>query len=238
MSGREREGSRTDATVQGCCSCSGRGTGCSVSPDGLMELVVRHCSPTLAGLKCGNLFRMCSSAHGIPESVSYLQSRLLDRGVVMRVLETDSGDPLLYVYRPDMLLDRLSEPGIVEFLSNAGYDLSSPMSLVDQMSGRFLDGVPHEIGIFLGYPLADVEGYIENGGRDCVCLGCWKAYSDPEGAERAFRMIRKCRRVYEGCLSRGTPIEKLAVRTRRQASVASCGSTPTCAQRLSCSPRW
>ena len=203
-----------------------------------MELVVRHCSPTLAGLKCGNLFRMCPSAHGIPESVSSLQSRLIGRGIRMRILETSSGDPLLYVYRPDMVLDRLSEPGVRDFLSNAGYDLSSPGSLVDQMSRRFLGGVPHEIGIFLGYPLADVEGYIENGGRGCVRLGCWKAYSDPEGAERAFRMIRKCRRVYEGCLSRGTPIEKLAVRTRHQASAASYGSTPTCAQRLSCSPPW
>jgi len=152
----------------------------------------------------------------------------------MMVLETGAGDPLLYVYRPDMLLGRLHEPGVGDFLSGVGYDLSSPGSLVDQMSKRFSDGVPHEIGIFLGYPLADVEGYIENSGRDCIRLGCWKAYSDPEGAERAFRMIRKCRRVYEGCLSRGTPIERLAVRTRRQASAASCGSTPTCAQRLSC----
>ena len=74
-----------------------------MSPEGLMELVVRHCSPTLAGLKCGNLFRVCSSAHGIPESVLSLQSRLFDRGVRIRVLETVAGNPLVYVYRPDML---------------------------------------------------------------------------------------------------------------------------------------
>ena len=102
------------------------------------------------------------------------------------------------------------------------------------MERRLLEGLPHEIGIFLGYPLADVEGYIENGGRDCIRLGCWKAYSDPDGAERVFRMIRKCRRVYEECLRRGTPIERLAVRTRHPASAASCGSTPICARRLSC----
>ena len=37
---------------------------------------------------------------------------------------------------------------------------------------------PHEIGIFLGYPLADVAGFIRNKGRNCKCIGTWKVYGD------------------------------------------------------------
>ena len=33
---------------------------------------------------------------------------------------------------------------------------------------------PHEIGVFLGYPLTDVVGFIENQGRNFTCCGCWK----------------------------------------------------------------
>ena len=38
------------------------------------------------------------------------------------------------------------------------------------------DGFPHEIGLFLGYPVEDVLGFIENAGQNCKCCGCWKVY--------------------------------------------------------------
>ena len=59
-------------------------------------------------------------------------------------------------------------------------------------SGEF----PHEIGLFLGYPPEDVEGFIENRGKNCKCVGCWKVYGDPEQAVRQFARFKKCREVY------------------------------------------
>lgn len=45
---------------------------------------------------------------------------------------------------------------------------------------------PHEIGLLLGYPAADVEGFIENKGQDSLYSGYWKVYSDPEECRRIF----------------------------------------------------
>ena len=55
------------------------------------------------------------------------------------------------------------------------------------MAGEF----PHEIGVFLGYPLDDVRGFIENphGGKVC---GTWKVYGDEAQAEKAFERFKRC----------------------------------------------
>ncbi len=55
---------------------------------------------------------------------------------------------------------------------------------------------PHEIGVFLGYPLYDVVGFIENQGRNFTCCGCWKAYGDPDAAQQHFAQLNKCTAVY------------------------------------------
>ena len=45
---------------------------------------------------------------------------------------------------------------------------------------------PHEIGIFLNYPLEDVRGFIEHKGQDSLFCGYWKVYHDPEKAKLTF----------------------------------------------------
>ena len=35
---------------------------------------------------------------------------------------------------------------------------------------------PHEIGLFLGYPVEDVKGFIKNRGKNCLYSGYWKVY--------------------------------------------------------------
>ena len=73
-------------------------------------------------------------------------------------------------------------------------------------------GFPHEIGLFLGYPLQDVLGFIENRGQGSKLVGTWKVYGDEEAARRTFARYKKCTAVYSRCLKEGTPLEKLAVR--------------------------
>lgn len=228
-------GRKPTATVlMGDGACDRGGSCCDISRKEIQDLIVRHCSPTLADLKCGNLFKLCSSLHDPQEVIEDIERRIADKGVRLRTIRTGDGGLLLYVYRPDRIMGRLQDPETERFLIDAGYDLSGGTPLVDQLVSRFGTGIPHEIGVFLGYPIGDVIGYIENKGRNCLCLGCWKAYSDPENAMKAFAMLKKCRRVYEKCHSNGTSLERLTVRTRHQGTVASCDSPLTCGQRRSC----
>jgi hypothetical protein len=56
-----------------------------------------------------------------------------------------------------------------------------------------------------------VVGFIENSGRNFTCCGCWKAYGDPQAAQRHFAQLRKCTAVYLRLFHSGTPILRLAV---------------------------
>ena len=70
---------------------------------------------------------------------------------------------------------------------------------------------PHEIGVFLGYPLEDVVGFIRHRGKCFTCCGCWKSYGDPAAAQQHFDQLAKCTAVYLRLFHSGTPILKLAV---------------------------
>ena len=70
---------------------------------------------------------------------------------------------------------------------------------------------PHEIGVFLGYPLEDVVGFIRHRGKCFTCCGCWKSYGDPAAARQHFDQLAKCTAVYLRLFHSGTPILKLAV---------------------------
>ena len=70
---------------------------------------------------------------------------------------------------------------------------------------------PHEIGLFLGYPPEDVQGFMELGPDCCKCTGCWKVYGDEAAAQRKFAQYKKCTRVYCDRWDKGADIERLAV---------------------------
>ena len=65
---------------------------------------------------------------------------------------------------------------------------------------------PHEIGIFLGYPLEDVDGFITHQGENCKLCGCWKVYGNVEQASRTFANYEKCRVFLCAKLSKGCNI--------------------------------
>ena len=67
------------------------------------------------------------------------------------------------------------------------------------------------IGVFLGYPLEDVVGFVANKGKNYTFCGYWKCYGDPAAAQKTFERFRKCTEVYLRCFQSGTPITRLAV---------------------------
>ena len=95
----------------------------------------------------------------------------------------------------------------------AGSFLLWGLALLAQLAGRLAcDGAfPHEIGVFLGYPLGDVVGFIANRGQNFTCCGCWKSYSDPDAARRHFAQLNKCTAIYLRLFHSGRPILRLAV---------------------------
>ena len=108
----------------------------------------------------------------------------------------------------------MAKPSYKSFLSQMGYRKIEKLDdLILQLSHRLCvnEEFPHEIGVFLGYPLEDVIGFIENGGKNFTCCGHWKSYGPPAKAQKCFLQYRKCTETYKRLFERGMAIEQLVM---------------------------
>ena len=178
------------------------------------ETLVMHCSPTLAGLKTGNLINC--SYHSYKEVLAFLRKwniALREKGVRLIPLRFKDGKVLIYVYRPSKLSRDFQDDEVCSLLSSHGYCTDSCEKCVIQLMDRLGESAafPHEIGLFLGYPCEDVKGFIENKASDAKCVGCWKVYGDVDKAQKIFDRFKKCTRIYHQQWSDGKPLKKLTV---------------------------
>ena len=173
--------------------------------------LVEQCAPTLAGVKPANLFRF--SGEGVREAAEDWGRRLEPLGICVRVLKECCGACMIYVYRVRWVARLLAAPANCRFLKEMGYAPADTDGMLAQLSDRLCleRDYPHEIGVFLGYPLRDVIGFIENRGWNYTCCGLWKSYSDPEKAQRCFDRYRKCTALYTRMYHQGTPVMQLVV---------------------------
>lgn len=178
------------------------------------EILLQHCAPTLAGLKIGNLFFHAwedeqTFFHYIEQSNKLLNGK----GIYFQVFYNNQEKPLLYVYRKKFLQMELEKPEIQEFLRTKGYEGAFDINSCLEILGKHLKEkeFPHEIGIFLGYPIADIKAFILNKGRNYKCVGCWKVYTNEGQALQLFQKFKKCTNVYCRKYAQGFDLCRLTV---------------------------
>lgn len=180
------------------------------------RFLIEHCSPTLAGLKTANLFNCAIDSVSALNSYLFKANRLLNnKDVFLEILKKDDKRAVIFVYRKSRLQKELQDKKTSDFLTSYGYSCNSATYCIEHLKERFArsDNFPHEIGVFLGYPLEDVVGFIENGGKNSKCSGCWKVYSDECKAAKLFERYKKCRRIYMELFAGGRSIMQLTVAT-------------------------
>lgn len=178
------------------------------------EAIVRHCAPTLAGLKTGNMFTtLFADAVALRDSLWYWNSRLSKKGICVLPLRCDGCRVLIYFFRPKRLREDLQDRVARTLLDECGYADKTPSQCIRHLMKRLREDAnfPHEVGLFLGYPPLDVKGFIENRARNFKCVGHWKVYDDEQAARRQFALYDKCTRIYCERWTRGMNIERLAV---------------------------
>ena len=179
--------------------------------------LIEQCAPTLAGLKVASLFRCCpADVRQFGQEFKALRTSLSAYGLRLISLRgcRTQGAYLLYLYRERELCGVLAQPETQEFLRSMGYSgWAGAGPLLRELSARLhrAPEFPHEIGVFLGYPLADVQGFIANKGKNCSCCGCWKVYGDPEAARCTFARYRRCTQCYRRRFAQGEPVTSLVV---------------------------
>ena len=174
------------------------------------ELIVRHCAPTLANLKTGSLF-VCpiTDRPSFFSSLRSLNELLVPKGLRALPLRIREYSALVYLYRPSRLKKDLEDPAAIKILQDHGYGCYGKClpKLIERV--RASEEFPHEIGLFLGYPPEDVQGFLDH--RPCKCSGCWKVYCDECEARKTFRRFDKCKEMYSLMFQKGKTVCQLTI---------------------------
>lgn len=180
-----------------------------------MELgMIEHCAPTLAGMKTASLFSYFHSGEEIVLEELGAMNRLMNpKGIYVEIMRWNEGSALIYVYRKTALERDLGQKEIRELLRWYGYRGNSIDAYLSHLQKRLLCCAcfPHEIGVFLGYPVEDVIGFIENNGKNCESCGLWKVYGNREEKDLLFQKLRKCSDVYLQVFGSGRKLSQMIV---------------------------
>lgn len=180
----------------------------------LERALIVHAAPTLAGLKTANLFWFtCEDLQEACQMVCRWNGMLLKKGIRLDIMKVNRNRILLYVYREKRLKKDLKQPDAENILKTCGYRTDNVREILARLREKLQNyqEFPHEIGLFLGYPTEDVRGFMENGGKNFCCSGCWKVYCNQCEKEKIFDRYKKCGAVYLRLFQNGRSVWQLTV---------------------------
>lgn len=169
--------------------------------DCLASFLAYESAEILAGAKPASLINLVNRPHHCGRNFYRLWKEcgpvLLEKSGLVALELVDRGDSLLLlVYAPELLAALLRRPATRAMLHRAGYmQAEETTAVLAELQERCLagEGFPHEIGIFLGYPLKDVAAFLGWVALPFTVQGPWKIYGQPEKSLDLAATHQRCR---------------------------------------------
>ena len=154
--------------------------------------LVNQCAPVIKGLKPATLLMI--------QNQSRKEYHILAREWKLEwfVLYEGIQKSAVLLYHLHDLECCLNQAEVEKFLEQSGY---KPKNLDDMLRklGRRIEKYyesnqqyPHEIGLFLGYPIEDVMGFMKEG-QQVLYRGYWNVYYNVEQAKSTFTSFDRAR---------------------------------------------
>ena len=173
--------------------------------------VALQCAPFLKRLKVSCVITLDSELYG------ELDALFCGMNISYHMLSESDGKCLVLFYRPEELEAHLRGPEISSLIREYGYcsrDLSKTLRRLTLRVRECMKngmGFPHEIGAFLGYPVNDVRGFIQNEGKGCLMTGYLKVYENLAGAKMIFNKYDRAKDSAVNEFLTGKTIREIAV---------------------------
>lgn len=169
-----------------------------------MYLLTEHCMPVLLGIKPSNIITAHKRKMVCQEEfINCVYKEVMGFNCRLSTLYENEEVYIFFIYNYDLLESILTHEESCRFLRQVGYwqyekTVEKQIELIKSRYYKYKEergSFPHEIGIFLGYPLEDVKGFIANNGRYYLLNGYWKVYGDVKQAKETFRLYQMAREV-------------------------------------------
>ncbi len=171
--------------------------------------LILQCAPLFAKMKISTIFVLRK------RQLQKLSHLLQGSGISCHTLYRDDDDVTVLLYRPQMLAIYLRAKRAKDILHREGYSDLGLEAVLSTFAWRYTEyrqgkqSFPHELGLLLGYPLDDVEGFIANEGKNCLYSGYWKVYANVPAKRHLFGKYEKAREDLILQIGRGEKISKV-----------------------------
>ena len=135
------------------------------------------------------------------KELARISMKLHNTNISLIILCTCKKRHLVMVYRAKELEEHLRSKEVSDYLREFGYRrddfISNLIRLHQRMNGFYnkMKEFPHEVGVFLGYPICDIKGFLENKGERYLHSGYWKIYGNLEETRKKFLSYDEAREI-------------------------------------------
>ena len=164
----------------------------------LAAFLVFGSAEVLAGVKPANLVRISNRTFGCGRNMfalwnQYGQQLMQESNLEAIALPSASNSILLLLYDPLLLAKRLKSRIAATFLTSLGYvEPGRTDNALQQLVTRFKGvDLPHEIGVFLGYPIKDVAAFMGHYNLPVNSQRLWKIYGRGRRSEALADMYQE-----------------------------------------------
>lgn len=156
--------------------------------DYLISTIMCGAAPTLAREKVSSLLNFSNNNRNLQNTWNRYRKYMKDMlNVSFLELKNNEKSTVVFFYSREYLVKILKDKRNMDFLTRFGYN--EEMSIeqcIAHLKTRFEITCSHEIGVFLGYPVEDVECFINCPNEHCMLVGYWKVYNNIEEAKCIF----------------------------------------------------
>lgn len=171
--------------------------------------IALQCAPLISGLKMSNLLIVSA------EDETLVRMILRKSGISFyRLLK--SGEKVTFLlFRREWLEAYLQQKEVRAVFVAEGYQdyiLGNVFRTFQERYKHYMNGgdcFPHEMGLLLGYPVEDVQGFMENEGKNFLYSGYWKVYADVQEKIKLFQKFETAKETVIQLLSYGVGIRDI-----------------------------
>lgn len=162
----------------------------------LLCKILFHSAPTLFGGKVASLISFKQNRRRNVLQLWNQYRKEIKKYIPLNFCELsrDEKHVVVLFYHSKRLGKNLKETSCHCFLQSCGYasphDIKSSLKCLRQ---RFVKSCPHEIGVFLGYPIEDVKCFASGKNEEPMVIGYWKVYSKVQEALNIFAQYDQAR---------------------------------------------
>lgn len=146
--------------------------------------------PVLMGSKPAELISLPNFDNKKDNKINLIEEHFkICKKIKFKIINLKNSKTKIFFYNPESLCDYLNEYRNKRFLETKGYPNNYELDdYINAMVSNIESGIiPDEIGVFLGYPLKDIIGFIGHPSLKLTKVNGWRVYGNPRISDMRYK---------------------------------------------------